>query len=259
MINYNLLKTYQLLIKYSVINHSIKNFDNILLGYSKEDNSPYWNFALVKSEIEQKDINKIEEKYKKLKRNSTIYIEEGNTEAEELLKKNGYSCIYEDSWLIWDKEPIQELNTGSLKIVSNKKELKTFIDTYRECFLKDDEQNPYGEPNKNFLRSLEKTWKKYHNKYVEYYLIYKDKKPVAVSELIKYNGMGYITSVGSKKSVRGEGYGKKATYFTVNRSLKENLIPFLGTEEGYYPNEFYKRIGFSFKFKAGYFQKITPT
>jgi hypothetical protein len=51
------------------------------------------------------------------------------------------------------------------------------------------------------------------------------------------------------QSVRGEGYGKLATLFCVNEALKNSVSDvFLATEEGTYPNTFYKKIGFKTRF-----------
>ncbi|MBP9700192.1 hypothetical protein KBD71_02825, partial [Candidatus Woesebacteria bacterium] len=64
-------------------------------------------------------------------------------------------------------------------------------------------------------------------------------------------GHGYISNVGSLRSVRGEGFGKLVTLYAVDQSIKNrNSFHYLGTEEGHYPNVFYTRIGFETKFKA---------
>jgi len=51
--------------------------------------------------------------------------------------------------------------------------------------------------------------------------------------------------------VRGQGYGKAATLYCIEQSIKNgNFEHCLATEENTYPNEFYKNIGFSTRFTA---------
>ena len=75
--------------------------------------------------------------------------------------------------------------------------------------------------------------------------------PVAVAALTIVNGLAYISSVGSLRRVRGQGFGKLATLFCVQRAKDSGLTEIcLATEEGTHPNEFYKRIGFTTRFTA---------
>ena len=88
-------------------------------------------------------------------------------------------------------------------------------------------------------------------------MVYKNNKPVAVSTLTNYDEIGYISNVGSLSEVRGEGFGKAATLFCIQESIKHgNREHCLATEEGAYPNEFYKRIGFVTRFTAVGYTKI---
>jgi len=76
-------------------------------------------------------------------------------------------------------------------------------------------------------------------------------EPCAVATLTNFDGLGYISNVGSLKKVRGKGFGKIATLYCVAKSIKNNNQEHcLATEEGAYPNEFYKRIGFVTRFTA---------
>ena len=86
---------------------------------------------------------------------------------------------------------------------------------------------------------------------IEYFIVYKGSKPVAVSTLTNFAGIGYISNVGSLREVRGEGFGKTASLYCVYISKQNgNSEHALATEEGQYPNEFYKRIGFKTRFTA---------
>lgn len=124
------------------------------------------------------------------------------------------------------------------------------------CFQKNDPQNPYGELG-DYLKVAEKVWWRHHaTNRIEYFMVYDGNEPVAVSTLTNYKSIGYISNVGSLKSVRGKGFGKLATIYCVNLSNKhENKYHCLATEEGTYPHEFYQRIGFEKKFSAVCFTK----
>ena len=97
-----------------------------------------------------------------------------------------------------------------------------------------------------------KVWSKYkRTNRLQYFVVFKGSEPVAVSTLTNFENIGYISNVGSLEKVRGEGFGKAATLFCVQESIKNgNDIHCLATEEGHYPNEFYKRIGFESRFNA---------
>lgn len=96
------------------------------------------------------------------------------------------------------------------------------------------------------------SWLKHHQTgRLEYFTAYKEDKPAAVGTLNNFNGIGYISNVGSLREVRGEGFGKLITLYMVDQSKQQgNTEHVLSTEEGHYPNDFYKRIGFQTRFIA---------
>ncbi|MEA3357035.1 MAG: hypothetical protein U9Q67_01225 [Patescibacteria group bacterium] len=259
MTNFRILESYQELLQYAVLLDRILKVGTASVGYYKADNSPYWNFALVNKVIMLKELQRVEAEYKVLDRKTTFYFEDRKelSGLKEFLKENGYRRLYEDSWMFWTKGNIDSRQFESIKEVKTDKDLDVFTRTYDKCYQEDDSQNPYGGFEEPFLRLLKKAWLRYSTKHLDYFIAYKHGDPVAVSILVNYKGLGYITAVGSIKDVRGEGYGKAVTMYCLQKSNKNgNKIHFLGTEEGKYPNEFYRRIGFATKFKALYYRKV---
>lgn len=257
MTNSNFLK------KYIYLQHG-KAFDKIidinfsLITYLEKDNSGFFNFALVTRIISDSEIKEIEETLKSLNRDSTIYFE-NNKELKSLtllLKNQGYKKEYEDSWMFWEGREISN-DFSQVKKVKNKEDLRIFLETFDSCYQKDDPQNPYGEV-KDYLSSVEKSWHEFNkNNELEYFVIYKNRKPVAVASLTNYEGIGYISNVGSLLEVRGEGFGKIATLYCIKKSIEnKNTEHCLATEEDSYPNSFYKRIGFKTRFTAEAYKKI---
>ena len=229
-----------------------------LLGYSKTDISSLSNNSLINTVLTPDQLKIVCQKLKDLNRNPSIYFE-NRTDLEPLKKMlvdNGFKQDFEDSWMFYDQSVEPNEKFSCVKIVEDENDLKIFLETFDNCYQKDDPQNPYGDV-KGFLTSSRNSWLKHKGtERLEYYLAFKDNKPVAVSALNSHEKIGYISSVGSLKEVRGEGFGKIATLFAVFRSQKlGNDLHCLATEEGTYPNGFYKRIGFKTKFTAPLYTK----
>ena len=121
--------------------------------------------------------------------------------------------------MFFEKDKIDKNKFEQVKKVETIDGLNIFLETFDKCYQKDDPQNVYGELGE-YLEEAEKAWIKYHgsNK-IEYFIVFDENhKPVAVSSLTNDNKLGYISNVGSLKSVRGKGYGKLATLFCVYKS-----------------------------------------
>lgn len=228
------------------------------VSYCKTDDSPFWNHALVNKVVTAGQLGEIKSSLRSLRRKPALYFETRNNldPLINLLTANRYKKSFEDSWMFHDGTVIDRSQFDGIKKVNDEKELEIFLKTFNACYQKNDPQNPYGKLG-GYLKVAEKAWRKhYATGRIEYFTVYKGRKPIAVSTLTNYDGIGYISNVGSLREVRGEGYGKAATLFCVEQSRKHgNKIHCLATEEGTYPNEFYKRIGFETRFTAaGYIE-----
>lgn len=250
------MNNFQFLQDYQELQNSIM-FDKIIkegearIGYCEGDKTNFWNFALVKGPLNENDLKSIESIMKELDRNSTIYFENSaeNKQVEKLLKQNGYKFSYEDSWMFYGSQDAPDYKKYEVKKIGNENDLKNFLSTFDSCYQKNDPQNPYDELG-DYLNVAKEVWQKLQgSNRLEYFLVFDNSEPVAVSTLTTHNGIGYISNVGSLKKVRGRGFGKAATFHCVDTSLEYgNKVHCLATEEGTYPNEFYKRIGFKTKF-----------
>lgn len=260
MDNFNFLQKYFHL-QHTIMYDELIDLNFATIGYSKTDSSPFWNLALVDKTLSQNEILQIEDSLRKYGRNPTIYFENKNelSKLKNVLKIKGCQKKFEDSWQFWvNGKKVDIKHFSSVKKVIDKTELKKFLKTFNRCYQKNDPQNPYGELG-DYLKVAEDSWYKHNqNKRIEYFMVIKNNQPVSVSTLTNYNGIGYISNVGSLRQVRGEGFGKAATLFCVQESIKHgNKEHCLATEEGAYPNEFYKRIGFATRFNAIGYTKIS--
>lgn len=258
MTNYQFLKKYQRL-QEDIMFDRIIDLGFALVGYSQLDHSPFWNNALTDQVLWDEQITKVENTLKSLKRKPTFYFENKQElyQLRNILTSKNYKKSFEDSWQFWEGGEIDEKYFDSVMKVSSKSDLEIFLGVFDRCYQKNDPQNPYGELGE-YLKAAEEAWHKHNaNDRLEYFMVYKGDKPVAVSTLTNFEGLGYISNVGSLREVRGEGFGKAVTLYCVKESIaKGNKEHCLATEEGHYPNEFYKRIGFPVRFTTIAFRNI---
>lgn len=258
------MTNFDFLQKYVRLQHGIM-FDELTdlrfatVGISLTDKSSYWNNALTNQVLNEKEISEIEELVISRGRNPCVYFENSPElkELAEALKKRGYKETWEDCWQFWNGKQIETNHFDNIKKVETPEGLQVYLDTFNACYQKNDPQNPYGELG-DYLKVAKAVWHKHKGtNRLEYFVVYEESNPVAVSTLTNFEGIGYISNVGSLRGVRGKGYGKAATLFCVDNSIKnKNTEHCLATEEGAYPNEFYKRIGFVSSFTAkGYTKK----
>jgi len=250
--NFSFLQKYQLL-QHSIMYDELIDLGFTVIGYSKTDPSTFWNNALINQVLNDEEIKQIEERFKLLDRRPTLYFEHGIKlkELTEKLELKQYKKGFEDCWQFWQGKEIDQTHFNSIKKVTTSEELETFLEVFNNCYQKDDPQNPYGELG-DYLKAARNVWNKHHvaNR-IEYFMVYKDSKPVSVSTLTNYKEIGYISNVGSLREVRGQGFGKAATLYCVSKSIKNgNIEHCLATEEGHYPNVFYQKIGFARRFVA---------
>ena len=234
----------------------IKNNNNVIMVFTKDDSELWWNYALINNVISNDELDYIENFFKKRDRLPSIYFSEGKKSKLiiNFLKKKGYELTAQDSWLFWNKKsPI--IDSKEITKIETDIEFEEWIRTYIKSYPKEDPKNPYGDQTE-FAEALKKSWYGRKKSYDTHYLSFKNNKPVATAILTNYKKIGYLTSIGSIPSVRGEGYGKKISLYCVQNSIGlGNKHHFLVTEKGDYPYEFYKRIGFEPEFVAYLYTK----
>ena len=252
MANFDFLQKYQQL-QHTIMFDKFVDLGFAVVGYCEGDDSTFWNQALTNQLLTKEQLSKIEETMKSFNRKPTVYFE-NKKDLQPLinfLKEGGYKFDFEDSWMFHSGENIDTSRFDQVKKVTNEFELQVFLKTFDACYQKEDPQNAYGELG-DYLNVAEKVWHRHHQTdRLEYFIVYKDSKPVGVSSLASHGGIGYISNVGSLREVRGQGFGKLASLYCVEQSKKHNNTEHcLATEEGTYANEFYKRIGFNTRFTA---------
>lgn len=255
MLHTDFLKKYYSLQR-GVMNDQIISlpFGDIVLN--NQDKSAFWNHLFISQIINQQNLLQTETVFVQHQRTPAVYFEkspelDANT---NLLITNKYKEINQDSWMFYHGPPPPQF--ANTKKVETKDDLKIFLEVFDQCYQKNDPQNVYGELGE-YLTVAQKVWLTQHaSNHLEYFIVHDDTTPVAVSSLTNYQGLSYISNVGSLRSVRGRGFGKIATLKCVDQSIKNgNTQTCLATEEGTYPNEFYQRLGFKTEFVCPLFKK----
>ena len=261
MTNSKFLQNYQML-QYGIMYQRLIDLGFASIAWCEKYTSPFFNHAQVSSTITNDKLAQIENELANLDRKPAVYFENRKSlnGLKNTLAINGYKKLFEDSWMFHSGKNLDNNRYEQVKKVDNKNDLDVFLATFDNCYKKDDPQNPYGELG-DYLEVARRSWCQHHDTgKIEYFTVFSsDNNPVAVSTLTNFAGIGYISNVGSLTTVRGEGFGKLASLYCVYRSVQNgNSEHVLATEEGYYPNEFYKRIGFETKFTAvGYIKETS--
>lgn len=259
MKNFQFLEKYQLL-QYTIMYNRLYDLKHSSVSIGDAYTSPFFNLAQTDTNLSLKQLDEIETIMKKESRKPTVYFE-NKSELGTLkrnLKGHGYLKNWEDSWMFHNGEGVDISKFKWVKKVESRRELNLFLKTFDKCYVKDDPQNPYGELG-SYLDAAKESWQRHNvSGRIEYFMVLRGRDPVAVSTLTNFAGLGYISNVGSILEVRGQGFGKIASLYCVEKSIKnENELHCLATEEGTYPNEFYKGIGFETRFTAlGFVKKV---
>lgn len=251
------LENYQQL-QYTIMYNKLIDLDFASVALGNIYESPFFNHALTHKILNKAELDEIERLLISEKRKPAVYFENKPEQKEfvNFLEDNGYKKLWEDSWMFHTGKDLADFDSTNIKKVCTQTNLEIFLHTFNECYKKGDPQNPYGELG-NYIDVAREPWLR-HNETdrIEYFIVFDGNEPVAVSTLTNFAGLGYISNVGSLKTVRGKGFGKQASLYCVQKSLENgNSLHFLATEEGQYPNEFYKRIGFETRLTATGFVK----
>ncbi|OGC50384.1 hypothetical protein A2716_04220 [candidate division WWE3 bacterium RIFCSPHIGHO2_01_FULL_40_23] len=216
------------------------------------------NHALIRRNLENTELDAIEKFFKSEKKKPILYFENKLElkKLKKLLIGRGYKEHWEESWMFHTGEGMEELKAPNIRKVRTDNELNTFLTTFNNCYRKGDPQNPYGELG-DHLNIARESWERHHeNGKVEYFIAFQGSKPVAVTALTNFSGMGYISHGGSLLEVRGKGFGKLLNFYCLHKSLRNgNKLHFLVTLKGQYVQKFCNRLGYTTKLTAVGFVK----
>lgn len=125
-------------------------------------------------------------------------------------------------------------------------DMKQFAHMTYDCFNAVDEEDPYAAMNKGYINIYENFKEHPDSKYKhEFYYIKSNNEIVGVITLVFGDGICGIYGLGIAKKHRKKGIGKEALRKLINQCRHKNVdMAFLQTEEGFYPADMYRKIGF---------------
>ena len=175
------------------------------------------------------------------------YIEEIYNHRE-IFFDNSYELVSNEVWQIFDNfEEIDKVNTNcSLNVKLEKTiDMKLYSEEMIKAYQTGDEDDPYGDLD-SVYKEIYKNYKKQENKYTdEFYFAKVNNEIVGITSCVYDKEIYGIYGLAVKKDFRRKGIGKEIIKQQLQMCKDKKLkLAFLQTEEGYYPADTYRKLGF---------------
>lgn len=163
--------------------------------------------------------------------------------------KNKYDEVSNEVWQIYkDFENVDKINSNCILNVTLEKtnDMEKVAEITYKSFCTGDKSDPYGDFDSGYLE----LYKNYNNKtestYTrEFYFIKVNEKIVGCTVSVFDDEIFGIYGIGIMKEYRGKGIGTETIKQQLNICKQKNKkIAFLQTEDGFYPANLYRKIGF---------------
>ena len=167
---------------------------------------------------------------------------------KDLFFDDTYELVSNEVWQIYDDfDHLDAIHTNCSFDV--KLEKTTNMELYSEEMIKayqtGDEEDPYGDLD-SVYKEVYASYKKTKNKYTDEFFFAKvNNEIVGVTEGVYDNEIYGIEGLAVKKQFRAKGIGKEIIKQQLQICKDKKLkLAFLQTEEGYYPADTYRKLGF---------------
>ncbi len=166
-----------------------------------------------------------------------------------IFDKNKYDESSNEVWQIYeDFNNIEKINSKCILNVELEKtnDMKKISEITYKSFCTGDKSDPYGDFDSGYLKLYENYDKKSETSYTrEFYFIKVNNEIVGCTVSVFDDEIFGIYGIAIMKKYRGKGIGTEAIKQQLNIcKKKDKKIAFLQTEEGFYPAELYRKIGF---------------
>lgn len=168
---------------------------------------------------------------------------------EEYFDEEAYELVSNEVWQIYNNfDNLENINTNcSLNITLEKTtDMNLYSEEMISAYQTGDEDDPYGDLDSIYKEVYSNHHKKREDKYTEdFFLVKIDDEIVGVTQGVYNNEIYGIYGLAVKKQFRCKGIGKEIIKKQLEMCRdKEIKLAFLQTEDGYYPAETYRKIGF---------------
>lgn len=233
----------------------IDKFEKYSIAYHNRIKDYWYNFVTdIKTDNKEEFDKIIEEASSKMKaRNRDIaiavlpYMKEIYNHRE-MFFDNNYELVSNEVWQIFDNfKELENINTScSLKVKLEKTtDMKLYSEEMIKAYQTGDKDDPYGDLDLVYKEVYE-NYKKALSEYTdEFYFVKVNDEIVGITSGVYNNEIYGIYGIAVKKDFRGKGIGKEIIKQQLQMCKERNLkLAFLQTEEGYYPADTYRKLGF---------------
>jgi GNAT superfamily N-acetyltransferase len=233
----------------------IDEFEKYSITYNNKIKDYWFNFisnikANTKEEFDKimsEAIPKIKEKNREIAVAVLPYSEEIYNNRD-IFFDNSYELVSNEVWQIYDNfQDIDKINTNCQFNVKLEKteDMKLYGKEMLKSYQTADKDDPYGEIDTVYLDIYE-NYKKVPNEYTdEFYFAKVDDKIVGITSSVYNTEICGIYGLAIKKEFRCKGIGKEVVKQQLKICKEKNLkLAFLQTEDGYYPADMYRKLGF---------------
>lgn len=167
---------------------------------------------------------------------------------KELFFDNTYELISNEVWQIYDDfDNIENIRTNcSLDVKLEKTtDMKLYSEEMIKAYQTGDKDDPYGDLD-TVYKEVYENYQKVQNEYTdEFYFAKVNNEIVGVTSGVWDNEIYGIYGLAVKKDFRCKGIGKEIIKQQLQMCKDKKLkLAFLQTEEGYYPADTYRELGF---------------
>lgn len=167
---------------------------------------------------------------------------------KEVFFDDTYELISNEVWQIYDDfDNLENVKTNcSLSVKLEKTiDMKLYSEEMIKAYQTGDKDDPYGDLD-SVYKEVYENYKKVQNEYIEeFYFAKVNDEIVGVTSGVWDNEIYGIYGLAVKKECRSKGIGKEIIKQQLQMCKDKRLkLAFLQTEEGYYPADTYRKLGF---------------
>lgn len=225
-----------------------KETDDYILCTSKVVDDFFWNTAYLKNKINNDILRHIEDEFKNINRQTSLYIGRDNPhykENKEQLLKDGYEVNDTDVYMVLDKKSDVEITTR-IKVIENEKEYNDYMRVLASAYndkIENANENVYADYiTECYYNAVKNTMNSKDHIHI---IAYDNDIPVSVATLSYVDGIGGINNVGTAQGYWNKGYGKQVIAYVIKKF--EELgggVLILCTEHNSKNQNFYEKLGF---------------
>ncbi|MGN1298426.1 MAG: GNAT family N-acetyltransferase [Candidatus Scatovivens sp.] len=163
--------------------------------------------------------------------------------------KNRYEEVSNEVWQIYDDfqnvEKIDSKTPFEVKLEKTN-DMKKLAEITYKAFSTGDESDPYGDFDKGYLDLYRNYNKENKSKYTrEFYFVKVNSEIIGCTVNVYDDEIFGIYGIAIMKEYRGKGIGTEVIKQQLQTCKEKNKkLAFLQTEEGFYPANLYRKIGF---------------